>query len=230
MTRPDFACTELGRLANPDLKFLIENMPQPAQSYKEIAAVVHRLPTTVESMLTSDYVLQALLDRRQSILDISPFLLFSVLLRRSLGRYRSSLDRQVINYIANLLALFISTDRIYRVHAQDPASYEYLVDLIQDAQEADPSRRFTVHAHIGNYALYLTGVFPHWIEHRHRYHRKLVNSQYYVDFGRSYFDSAGKHPLAREFGLRDVFLRLALMFDDYKRGLNHMVSHYMPMA
>lgn len=230
MPKPDFAFTDLGRLGNPDLKFLIENMPQAGTSYREIADIIRQLPTTVESMLTSDYVYQAILDRRRLLLDISPFLLFSVLLRRSLNQYRSPLDRQVINYIANLLTLFIRTDRIYRVQSRDTVTYEYLVDLIQDAQEADPRRQFMTYAHIGNYALYLTGLFPHWIEHRYRYHKRLVNTQDYEDFGRSYFDLAGKHPLAREFGLGDVFLRLALMFDDYRRGLNYMVSQWMPLA
>jgi hypothetical protein len=228
MAKPDFAYTNLHQLENRDLQFLIENMPAPGKNYQEIAEVIQYLPTTVESMLTSDYLFHAILDRRQLLLDISPFLLFSVLLRRSLSGHRSALDRRVINYLANLLSLFVHTDRVYRVRPGDATPREYLVDLIQDAEQADSQHQFIIHAHIGNYALYLTGLFPQWIEHRHQYRRRPVNINYYVDFGRSYFDLAAKHSLARDFNLSDVFFRLAVMFEHYQQGLNRMANHFLP--
>lgn len=230
MRKPDFARTNLSGLMDRDLALLIENMPQAGANYREIARLVNELPTTLESMLTSDYVFQMIRDRQRLIVDISPFLLFSVLLRRSLASPRSSLDRRVINYLANLLALFIHTDRIYRVEPGDREPREYVVDLLQDAQQADPYRQFVTHAHIGNYALWLTGLQLEWLEYRHRYHRRPIDSKYYVESGQSNFGQAARHRLAREFGLEDVFLRLAMMFDDYKRGLNYMASHFMPMA
>lgn len=228
--RPDFACTDLSPLPEGDLRFVIENMPGPGQTYEEIATVIEEMPSTLESMLTSEYLYRLIRDRTRLILDISPFLLFSVLLRRALGTPRSPLERRVMNYLANLLALFIHTDRIHRIEPADAEPHEYVVELLQEAEEAGPRREFVTYAHIGNYALWLTGLQMQWLEHRYRYGRRPVQPDYYAEFGQSYFDRASKHAMAREFGLDDVFLRLAVMFDHYKRGLNYMSRHCMPMG
>ncbi len=221
MRTPDFACTAPDRLEERDLRFLIENMPQGGGSYEEIARLLETMPSTIESMLTSDYVYALIRDRRNLLLSISPFLLFGVLLRRSLDVPRSPVERRVINYLANLLALFVRAERVYRVEADaDPRAY--VVELLQGLGEAEPRRQFVTYAHIGNYALWLTGLQAVWLEHRHRYGRRPVDARYYESQGRAYFDRAAHHSLAREFGLDDVFLRLAMMFDHYRAGLERM--------
>lgn len=230
MERPDFACTHLQPLADRDLKFLMDHFPQPGRSYEEIAEVIHRLPTTLESMLESEFVFAKILDQRSLLLDISPFLLFNVLLRRSLTDARTAQDRKVINYIANLLSLFIKTDRLYRVQQHDNKTYEYIIDMIDEAVNADSRRQFLVYSHIGNYALYLTGLFPQWIEYRHRYKKRPVDTKFFTDSGRAYFERASTHPLAREYKLSDVFFHLAVMFDQYKRALNLMARQYLVMS
>ncbi len=230
MTRPDFATTNLQPLADRDLRFLMEHFPQPGRSYEEIAQVIHRVPTTLDSMLDSEFVFRKILEQRNTLLDISPFLLFNVLLRRSIGAPRSAIERRVVNYIANLLALFVHTDRLYRVHRSDTETYEYIVDMIAEAARVDARRQFLVYSHIGNYTLWLTGLFPQWIEYRHRYKRRPVDMSFFTNSGRAYFERAATHPLAREYELSDVFLRLALMFDQYKRALNFMAREHLALS
>ena len=230
MRRPDFACSDLGRMPDQDLKFLIENMPSAGGSYQEIAAVINDLPSTLESILTSDYVFDLIRDRQSVILDISPFLLFSVLLRRSMGRPRSALERRVVNYLANLLTLFIRTDRVFRIAPDEAEPHAYVWELVEQGEQADARRQFLTYAHIGNYALWLTGLQADWLRHRHRYGRRVVSPDYYVDFGRAYFDRAARHRMAEEFGLDDVFLRLAMMFQHYQKGLSHMQREFMPLS
>jgi hypothetical protein len=227
MMSPDFARTDLGAMTHQDLRFVLDNMPRPGSSYEEIAQVIEQLPSTLESMLTSDYLFDIIQDRRRIILGISPFLLFNVLLRRSLGRPRSPLDRRVINYLANLLALFIHAERVCRVEPQDAEPHEYVVELVGEAAGANPRRRFVTYAHIGNYALWLTGLRQEWLEQRHRFGRRPVSPSYYAEFGQSSFDRAAHHDLAHRFGLDDVFLRLAVMFEHYRQGLIHMQRQYM---
>lgn len=227
MERPDFAHTGLQSLADRDLKFLMDNFPRPGRSYEEIAQLIHRLPTTVESMLDSDFVFDKILDQRTLLLDVSPFLLFNVLLRRSHHAQRTDKERKVINYIANLLSLFIKTERLYRVQQHDKRSCEYLADMIEEADGADSRRQFLVYAHIGNYTLCLTGLFPQWIDYRRRYKRRPVDLGFYIDSGRAYYQRASTHPLAKEYQLSDVFFCLAVMFDHYRKTLNHMTKQYL---
>ena len=169
MQTPDFARTDLSQLVDKDLQFLIENFPKPGRSYEEIAQLIHHLPTTLESMLNSESLFDKIRDRSLLILEISPFLFFSVLLRRSLMDRRILGDKKVINYIANLLSLFVRTDRLHRIHRNDKQTHHYLTDMIQEAANADTRRQFLIYSHIGNYSLYLTGIFPQWIEYRRRY-------------------------------------------------------------
>jgi hypothetical protein len=70
-------------------------------------------------------------------------------------------------------------------------------------------------------------MFPQWIEYRRRFKQRPVNTQYYVDFGRSYFHLASMHKLAQEFGLDDIFLRLSMMFESYKGTLNNLSRNYL---
>jgi hypothetical protein len=230
MKSPDFACTDLERLESRDLQFIIEHFPLPGRSYEEIARLVHTLPTTLESLLNSDYLFRKVCDETKFLLNISPFLLFSVLLRRNLRDHRAKPDRKIINYLANLLSLFIRTDRLFRVEPHDRRDHQYLVDLISEGEAADPRRRFLIHAHIGNYSLFISGLFPAWIGYRYRYKRRPINGQFYVDMGRTYFQRAATHSMARELGLDDIFLRLALLFEAYQRMLNEISASYLQLS
>ena len=221
MPRPDFACIDINRWADRDLQFLIENWPKAGRSYEEIAELLHQVPTSLEPLLNSESLFNKICDARPLILEISPFLFFSVLLRRSLIDQRILGDPKVINYIANMLSLFVKTDRLYRIQRHDEQTAAYLTDMITEAQNANSRRQFIVYAHIGNYSLYLTGIFPQAIEYR------PVNMQFYIDFGREYYAHASAHAMAREYQLEEVFFRLSIMFEVYQNALNHLAKQYL---
>ena len=141
---------------------------------------------------------------------------------------RNAQERQAIHYLANLLGLFTRTERVYRVSRDDEAQYQYLVDLVTAAAGAGPERAFLVSSHIGNFALYTAGICAEWVEHRHRYKHRPVTVEYYCKMGRSYYFTAARHPLASEFGLRDVYGELAGRFDYYRDGLAKMAGEYLP--
>jgi hypothetical protein len=225
--RPDIATRGLERLTDKDLRFLVEHFPGPASSYEDMARLFASLPTTLESMLEAEYVQGKIFENRQALLEISPFLLFNVLLRACIGGARSATDRAVVNYLANLLTLFVHTDRVYRPEAGDEGSYEYLVDLAAEAGRADERRRFLLHAHIGNYALYLTGIFRDALEYRARYKRRPLDTRYYSDMGRVGYRDAASNRHAKAYKLDDIFLRLALHFDHYRERLNVLARQYL---
>jgi hypothetical protein len=223
----DFAKTSLEFLSDSDLRYLIENFPKPGRSYEEISHAIQNFPAILESILHSEELFFKIQDKKQLLLDISPFLLFSVLIRRSLVDNRIIGDKKVVNYIANLLSLFVYKDRAYRVARGDQYTHSYITDMMQEAQSVDSQRQFLIYSHIGNYSLFLTGIFPQYIEYRHRYKRRPVNMQFYVDFGRTYYELAAAHTLAREYDLDEVFRRLSMMFEVYKKSLNYLSREYL---
>ncbi len=227
MPAPDFARTEFNGLTDGDVQFLIENFPKPGRSYEEIASLIHDLPATLESRLNSQSLFDRIRDPSERILQISPFLFFSVLLRRSLTDCRILGDRRVINYLSNLLSIFVETNRLYRINQHDKQPVNYLTDMIAEAQNADSRRQFLICSHIGNYSLYVTGLFPGSIEYRQRNKRRPVGAQFYIDFGREYYEQASGHTIAREYELDEVFFRLSIMFEVYKDALNHLAKQYL---
>lgn len=227
MRAPDFARTELQPLEDGDLRFLIDSFPQPATSYAEIARVLDDLPNTLESILTSESVVQRVIYDRDKLVRISPFLLFNVLLRQVLADHRRPAERRVVNYLANLMALFVTQHRLYRIDSADAEAYGYLVDMIEQAVGADPRRRFLVHAHVANYSLFMTGLFGSYLEERFKHGRRTVGTDYYADLGSASYSQASALPPAQEFKLTEVFVRLALTFDSYRRALGTIAVDYM---
>lgn len=219
MSMPDFARTETHPLADADVRFLIDHFPVPGRCFEDVLASVVSFPSTIESMLDSDFVVRRLLDTRELLLEVSPFLLFNVLLRQTLPGPRTRTERKVINYLANLLCLFIDTRRVYRIHAGEAAGHGYLWEMIAAAQQAHGERRFLILSHIGNYSLYLSGVFHDGIHQRQRHGRRSIGIDYYTDFGRAYFELAAAHDLARRYRLQDVFNALSSRFDRYQQAL-----------
>lgn len=224
MNSPDFAAGQLAPLSERDLLFLFENFPQPGVDAVEAVRRVHKSPSTLESLLESDYVHRAMLDRGVAWLDVSPRLFFNVLLRHALPRRRTPPERGTIHYVANMLALFVDAERVVRVAPGDDQTYEYLVDLIAAAAAAGPEREFMVHCHIGNYALFLSGLYARAIEHRHRYRRRPVTLDYYRQTGRSFYATAAQNWRAQRFGLRDVFQQLSHRFEYYRSGLDRIAT------
>jgi len=222
MQTPDFAQMGPPPFDEADLRFLFEHFPLPGLDVNEAVRRTIAHPSTLESLLESDYILAALKDPSIHWLEVSPKLFFDILLRHALPGPRSPLQRQTIHYVAHLLGLFTRNERLYRIQDGDDRAFEYLVDLVAEAAEADPARGFLVHSHIGNYALFLAGLCRPWIEHRFAYKRRPVNLDYYRQMGSAYYFSASRHRLAEQLGLHHIFRHLAERFEDYRSGLERL--------
>jgi len=227
MESPDFARLGSPALEQKDLLFLFEHFPVQGVDAIEAARRVIEQPNTLDSVLESRYLFDAMLDTQRHWIDISPKLFFNVALRRELSGPRTGIERKTIHYLANLLALFAQSDRLHRVQNGDTAEYEYLADLVQAAAEAGGERRFLVHSQIANYSLFLAGICARWVEHRARYRRRPITLDYYRSMGRGYYATAARHELAGTFGLQPVFSQLAERFDYYRAGLDRMAVQYL---
>ena len=78
--------------------------------------------------------------------------------------------------------------------------YDAIVELCEDLDDPDARRSFLVRTHLGNYALWLSGIFPDYIEQR-RWRRGGPDLEYYEEMGRRGFQLAADHRLAEEHGL-----------------------------
>ncbi|MGQ0501534.1 MAG: hypothetical protein ACT4P0_02820 [Panacagrimonas sp.] len=228
MQSPDFALTGPSQFSHRDLLFLFEHFPVAGVDPVEAIRRVHEQPNTLESILESRFVHDALTDRKALWLDVSPQLFFDVMLRRALPGPRDRIERSVIHYLANLLGLFSSTERVYQLQQGEEKRFEYLADLAREGLESGPERQFLVNAHIGNYALYLSGVCAPWVEYRRTYKRRPVSMEYYRRMGRSHYAHAAGSPQASQFGLRELFRHLAERFEYFRAGMQRLAEDVFP--
>lgn len=172
-----------------------------------------------DALLDAPELLERLLAVR-SLLVPSDHLFFYVVVRHALRR--SGLDdRDVADYLASLLIAFGQRDRAWRIDWNDDQRHRYLVDIVQDAEQSSGDRRFKVLAHLGNYALWLAGVFPDYIAAR-RVRRGGPDLSYYETLGSRGYGQASDHALADAYGLEEIFRVAAERFPEVRTALNEV--------
>jgi len=154
----------------------------------------------------------------RTILVPSEVLFFYVLVRHAL-RGAAIDDRELADYLAAVLLDFGRRDRAWRVDWNDDQRHRYLADILLDLEASDGDRRFRVMVHLGNYALWLAGLFPDYIAARHL-RKGGPDVTYYDALGRRGFALASDHTLADRYGLDGVLRTAAERFPSLRGALN----------
>jgi hypothetical protein len=141
-----------------------------------------------------------------------------VMVRHALRRLGEE-DRRLADYVAAVLMHFGMRDNARRVSAADDQVYDSLAALLADVDDPDGRRSFLVRTHLGNYALWLSGLFPDYIEHR-KWRRGGPDLDYYEEMGRKGYQLAAGHRLADDHGLSTLFATAADRFGLLRAALN----------
>jgi hypothetical protein len=147
------------------------------------------------------------------------FTLFAYVMIRHALRSAGERDRGLADYVAAIVLNFGVRDRAHRIAASDDERYDTLVQLGEDLDDPDARRSFLVRTHLGNYALWLSGIFPDFIEQR-RWRRGGPDLEYYEEMGRRGFQLAADHRLAEEHGLTALYASAAERFGVLRAALN----------
>jgi hypothetical protein len=131
-------------------------------------------------------------------------------------------DAELSDYLAALVLEFGRRDRAWRIAPADDQVYRYVSDIVADLElVADARRAFLLRAHLGNFSLWLSGVFPdHVAARRHR--RGGPDFSYYETMGARGFRLASDHRLAQTWKLAGIYERAADSFDRLRVGLNRL--------
>jgi hypothetical protein len=178
----------------------------------------HRLADEgIDAMLDDPRLPAALLRAGQGSFASLP--LFSYVVVRHALRRLGEDDRRLADYVAAVLMHFGMRDNAHRISAADDQVYDSLVALVADVDDPDGRRSFLVRTHLGNYALWLSGLFPDYIEHR-RWRRGGPDLDYYEEMGRRGYQLAAGHRLADDHGLATLFATAAERFGLLRAALN----------
>jgi hypothetical protein len=186
-------------------------------------------PETRDLILDNDALFHALLEQR-GCLRVSSHFYFYVLVRHVL-RQAGMEDRTIADYLAELLAQFARAGRgRLAVPGQSgPLNLDYFFEMLAALQNADDRSAFCIRAHIGNYSLFLSGVFPDRIRHRAG-RRACPDLSYYEELGRVNFRVAGGHRLAQRYDLAGIFETLSTRFANIRLALNDLAGRIFSLG
>ena len=151
-------------------------------------------------------------------------LLFTELIARPLHGTAQLDDRRIANYIAGLLLDFCHVENLYRIRDTKGKRLEDVGEMLIASNPLLEGRSFIyereVRKHIGDYTLFIMGLFP---EHIARIHRKGTGLDAFVDYMKAGKESYAIVAAFNQFEFRDeapLFRRLSDRFELCVFGLN----------
>jgi hypothetical protein len=174
---------------------------------------------SMDQMLDHPRIFRALLDMR-TCLAVSMHFYFYVLVRNVLLK-EEILEREVADYVAEVLAEFALLSRLRKPNPADPGPLDYLFEMVAALEHLEEGERFAMQTHIGNYALFLSGIYPNQVLQRVQ-RRGAPGLRYYEDLGSAHFRMAGTHFLAKKLDMVAILKTLGEAFHVTRLALNHL--------
>jgi len=206
------------RLTTADIQLVVDLLARGGvaarRSYAELAE------KEGPDRLLADPDLPALLSTHAQLTAPSAPLFLYVTLRHAL-RDCGIDDPRLADYLGALVLDFGMKDRAYRVAPHDDDTRHYLVDMVADLSSAEGRRAFLLCVHLGNFSLWLSGIFPDFITAQNA-RIGAPGFAYYDEIGARGFRQAADHGLARELDLDDVYACVADRYAPIRLALNRV--------
>lgn len=209
-----------------DFSFIADSLAKDSKNKAALTTLLTDADSRDE-ILDDDQLFQTII-RKTGLSKISPYLYFYILTRKSFLQHDID-DRNMSDYVASLLAEFCSANRVHSVSHHHTKAYHYLVDMMQDSVDASPHEAFMIRSHLGNYALFMTGIFPDYIFNKSTYGRKAPDFDYYEKMGSSSYRWASQHQLALKYSLAEILANLADSFRQVRVALNTLTDNYISL-
>jgi hypothetical protein len=179
----------------------------------------------IGSLLDDPRVRNALLTNTD--VTVPPEVIFHVLVRQALLEGGID-DETTSDYVASMLVSFGRAGRAYRISGGDDSEFYYLTDMVSELQSADGRRRFLLRVHIGDFALWMSGLFPDYLEERTR-RKGAPPISYFEELGATGYRGASESLEAGELGMETVLRDVANQFSAVRTALNRISDrHFWP--
>lgn len=153
-----------------------------------------------------------------------PELVFYVLVRHALLEDGIA-DRGLADYLAALLVAFGRGGRAWHI-AEETTEYRYLFDIAAAGEQSSGRRAFLLRAHLGEFALWLSGIFPDHITARvHR--RGAPPLAYYEEMGSTGYRLASRFDEAERHGIAELYRNCADFFPALRVALNRIADRHL---
>jgi hypothetical protein len=210
------------RFTASDFEFIVRTLAAGRHDSAPLAELLTDAETR-DSILDNDALFNAVLSAGAP-LHISPQCYFYILLRHVL-KERGIVNRETCDYLASLLETFSRIERMRAPGGAGEGTQQYVSDLLLALRKASPSQTFLLRAHIGNYTLFISGVFQDRVESRSR--RGGPDIEFLEGVGAANFQSAAGHPVARQNALSPVLEELGDRFHEIRLALNDTAERHL---
>lgn len=154
--------------------------------------------------------------RSQSLSENHPLKeLFRTLTERGLIQ-EDLRDKDILIYLADLLVDFTFVENLYYMRDSSGRPLEHLVDMLKQAEETEMPAKKSYFKHIGDYSLFMLGMFPESLSPP----RRSISGVYFKDTGRIGYRTAGE--LENNSWKITVFGKLAGEFERCVFSLNRV--------
>jgi hypothetical protein len=205
-----------------DARFIIWLLTRDSESAREREEARLR-EFGFDAVLDDPRTLNALLAGRH-FSTARPELVFYVLIRHALLEDGIN-DRGLTDYLAALVLTFGRGGRAYHI-AEDTTEYRYLVDIAAAGEQSSGRRAFMLRAHLGEFALWLSGLFPDHITAREQ-RRAAPPLSYYEELGSTGYRLAARFDEAEQHGIADLYRNCADFFPALRVALNRIADRHL---
>ena len=217
------------RFTAADFDFIVRTLARSQTDQVSLVDLLSNIETR-DSILDRPRLVDALLNHCGH-LRISSQFYFYVLARHVLQQGGIG-DRKLSDYIASLLEAFSRGSRLRvpqtpgrpaeSATADSACGEQYISDMLIALNRATPEQAFLLRAHIGNYSLFISGIFHPAVAGQQRSRRGGPDIEFYEQVGRTNYQLVASHAVARRCDLDDVFEGLADRFRDVRLALNQL--------
>jgi len=215
-----------GRFAAEDIDFILSVLGTRIGT----AECLVKLLADEESrdvILDDDALFEALLERRGCV-RVSTRFYFYILVRHVFRRSDIQ-DRAVADYVAEVLSEFAHAEQARCVLPGQTSPLDYFFEMLAALKTADDRTSFSLRVHIGNYSLFLSGVFPDRIRFRAEA-RGFPDLRYYEGVGRTQYRMASDHRLAQRYELGSILGTLSERFETTRLALHDIADRLFSIS
>ena len=123
-------------------------------------------------------------------------------------------DRELMRYVADLLAEFVHIDNLYRVRDEHGKRLEHIVDMLLELRDQGPAEERETRKHIGDYTMFIAGLYPESLTRR----RPALSPEYYIAQGKESYLIVAEMDRAKP--TASLFRRLSEHFEYCVTALN----------
>jgi hypothetical protein len=204
------------RFTARDFDFVIRTLSRSPVDHVSLVDLLSDADTR-DSILDHPRLVESILNNAGH-LHISSQFYFYVLARHVLQRAGIH-DRKLCDYVGSLLETFSRASVLRAPHAADSVQ-QYISDMLIALRRVTPEQAFLLRAHVGNYSLFVSGIFHENMQRRSL--RGGPDVKFFEQIGRTNYQLVASHATARRCELDDVFESLADRFREVRLALNRL--------